>query len=87
MPVSVLRTSPKGTEFAVVEGNFFTDPLPDGHDVMIVANTLHVLSVDSNLALLDKMHRHAAAGTRLLLVDWWMDPTLNTADRRRIDLR
>jgi ubiquinone/menaquinone biosynthesis C-methylase UbiE len=65
----------EGDRVAVVEGNFFTDPLPDGHDVMIVANTLHVLSIDSNLALLDKMHRHAAAGTRLLLVDWWMDPT------------
>jgi len=70
-----LADKPEGSRVAVVEGNFFTDPLPDGHDVMIVANTLHVLSVDSNLALLDKMHRHAAAGTRLLLVDWWMDPT------------
>ena len=27
-----------------MEGQFLKDPLPDGHDVLIVANTAHVLS-------------------------------------------
>jgi hypothetical protein len=48
---------------------------PDDHDALIVANTIHVLSVAHNVALVRNMRVHAAAGARLLLVDWWTDPT------------
>ncbi len=65
---------PEGARIAVVEGDVFKDKLPDGHDVLIVANTVHVLSVAHNLELLKNMRAHAAAGARLLLVDLWMDP-------------
>jgi SAM-dependent methyltransferase len=70
-----LATEHAGSRVAVVEGDFFKDPLPDGHDLMIVANTLHVLSAANNVKLLSGMRGHAAAGARLLLVDWWMDAT------------
>jgi SAM-dependent methyltransferase len=70
-----LAGEPEGPRVAVVEGDFFTDPLPDGHDVLIVANTVHVLSVAHNLELIQNMRAHAASGARLLLVDLWMDPT------------
>jgi methylase of polypeptide subunit release factors len=63
----------EGGRVTVVEGDFFTDPLPEGHDALIVANTLHVLSVAHNLELLKKMRAHAASAARLLLVDFWMD--------------
>jgi hypothetical protein len=70
-----LAGEPEGARVAVVEGDFFRDPLPDGHDVLIVANTAHVLSVDHNLELLRNMRAHAAPQARLLLVDLWMDPS------------
>jgi len=70
-----LATEREGTRVAVVEGDFFKDPLPDGHDAIIVANTAHVLSVANNMGLLKNIRSHAAVGARLLLVDWWMDAT------------
>lgn len=66
---------PEGARVTVVEGDFFKDPLPDGHDVLIVANTVHVLSAAHNLELLRNMRSHVANGARLLLADLWMDPT------------
>ena len=41
----------------------------------IIQHAVHVLSVGHNVALLRNMRAHAAAGARLLLVDWWMDST------------
>jgi SAM-dependent methyltransferase len=70
-----LASEPEGARVAVVEGDFFADPLPGGHDVLIVANTVHVLSVAHNLDLLKAMRSGVEAGARLLLVDLWMDPT------------
>jgi SAM-dependent methyltransferase len=65
----------EGARITVIEGDVVKDPLPDDHDAMIVANTVHVLSAAHNLDLLKKVRTHAVAGTRLLLVDLWMDPT------------
>src|SRR5262249_43513579 len=47
-----LAREPDGARVGIVEGDFFKDQLPDGHDVVIVANTIHVLSVAHNLELL-----------------------------------
>lgn len=70
-----LDSEPEGSRIAIVEGDFFTNALPSGHDVLIVANTVHVLSVDHNLDLLKVMRVGVGTGARLLLVDLWMDPT------------
>jgi len=70
-----LAIEPEGRRVAVVEGDFFKDPLPGGHDAIIVANAIHVLSAANNVALLKSMRSGAATGARLLLVDWWMDST------------
>jgi SAM-dependent methyltransferase len=69
-----LAGEPEGARITVVEGDFFTTPLPGGHDVLIVANTVHVLSVAHNLDLLKAMRATVAVDARLLLVDLWMDP-------------
>lgn len=70
-----LASEPEGARVSVLEGDFFTDLLPDGHDVLVVANTVHVLSVAHNLDLLRAMRAGVEAGGRLLLVDMWMDAT------------
>lgn len=68
-----LAAEPEGARVTVVEGDFLRDPLPDGHDVLIVANTVHVLSATHNLELLRNMRVRAAPQARLLLADLWMD--------------
>jgi hypothetical protein len=70
-----LYGEPEGSRIAVVEGDFFKDSLPDGHDAMIVANTVHTLSAAHNLELLKRLRVGAAISSRLLLVDVWLDPT------------
>jgi SAM-dependent methyltransferase len=70
-----LSGEPEGARIAVVEGDFFKNPLPDGHDVVIVANTVHVMSAAHNVELLQRLREGAAASARLLLVDVWLDPT------------
>lgn len=59
----------------IVEGDFLKDDLPDGHDLVLAANVVHVLSDAHNLALLSNMRAHVSVGARLLLVDLWMSPS------------
>lgn len=70
-----LAREPERSRIEVVEGDLFKDALPDGHDALIVANTVHVLSAAHNMELMRKMRAHAQPGARLLLVDLWTDPT------------
>jgi SAM-dependent methyltransferase len=59
----------------IIAGDFFDDPLPDGHDVAIVANVAHCLSKEHNVDLLRRLRQHSEIGTRLLMVDLWTDST------------
>ena len=70
-----LAAEAEGERITILEGDFLKDPLPEGHDAVIVANTIHVLSAAHNLALLKNVRARVAAGARLLLVDLWMDAT------------
>ncbi len=70
-----LSAEPEGTRIDIVEGDVFKTPLPSDHDVLLVANTVHVLSVPHNLELMRKMRATVERGARLLLVDFWMNPT------------
>jgi ubiquinone/menaquinone biosynthesis C-methylase UbiE len=70
-----LANLPEGQRITVVEGDVFKDPLPGGHDAVIVANAVHVFSADHNIALMKSIRTSVAAGARLLLADLWTDPT------------
>jgi SAM-dependent methyltransferase len=59
----------------VVAGDFFHDPIPAGHDVVLLANVLHYHSPEHNLALLQRIRERVRDGARLLLVDFLTDPT------------
>jgi SAM-dependent methyltransferase len=63
-----------GTPIAVVEADVLTDPLPAGHDAVLIANVAHLLSPDDNRRLLERVRAVVADGARLLLVDFWTDP-------------
>jgi SAM-dependent methyltransferase len=59
----------------IVEGDFFRDRLPEDHDVILLANVLHNFLPERNRALLQRLSTSAPPGARLLLVDFWTDPT------------
>lgn len=70
-----LERLPEGKRVEVVAGDFFKDPIPAGHDAIIVANVVHVLSPEHNQALFRRARESATPETRLLIVDVLTDPT------------
>ncbi|HKZ77890.1 MAG TPA: methyltransferase [Pyrinomonadaceae bacterium] len=70
-----LSSSPLAERIKVVEADFFKDPVPGGHDAFILANILHCFSPERDLELLRGIRRQVDGGARLLLVDFWTDPT------------
>lgn len=65
----------EGKRVAVVAGDFFQDPVPTGHDAIIVANVVHTLAPERNRALFRRARAAATPETRLLIVDMLTDPT------------
>lgn len=59
----------------VVTGDALHDELPTGYDTFLVANVVHYWSPETNRALLRRVRSAAAPGARLLLADFWTDPT------------
>ncbi|GHO47805.1 methyltransferase [Ktedonospora formicarum] len=70
-----LRMAPGAEQITVVEGDFFHDPLPPDQDCVLIAHVAHMFSPERNRALLQRLRVSVAAGTRLLLVDFWTDST------------
>jgi len=65
----------QGRRIEIVEGDFLKDPLPRGHDVVLLAHVVHALVSESNLELLRRARQAVAPGARLLMVDFWMNAT------------
>jgi hypothetical protein len=59
---------------AIVERDLLKDDLPDGHDLIVADNIVH-LPTAHNRAMLRNMRAHVGVGVRLLLVDLWMNPS------------
>jgi SAM-dependent methyltransferase len=59
----------------VIAGDAMAQDLPSGHDAFLVANLVHYWSPADNCALLQRIRAAAAPGARLLLADFWTDPT------------
>jgi ubiquinone/menaquinone biosynthesis C-methylase UbiE len=68
-----LAREPEGDRIQIITGNFLTDPLPDGHDAVLIANTIHLLSAAHNIELLRRTRERVSEGSHLLLVDLWTD--------------
>lgn len=64
-----------GDRVDVVEGDFFIDPLPANHDVIIVANVLHLFLPEQNRLLLQNIRASVSTSTRVLIVDFLTDST------------
>lgn len=72
-----LKDSPHSARIEVVEGDFLRDPIPAGHDVVIMANVVHTLSPELNRTLLRRTRDCVGAGARVLMVDLWLNAERN----------
>lgn len=59
----------------VIDGDAMRHELPRGHDAFLLANLVHYWSPKENRELLERVRRAAEPGARLLLADFWTDPT------------
>ena len=69
-----LDFTPYSHRVEVVAGDFFSDPIPAGNDVVILANVAHLFSPERNRKLLRRIRQAVCSGARLLLVDLWTNP-------------
>lgn len=64
-----------GSRIGVTVGDAMSGTIPSGHDVFLLANLIHYWSPAENIALLRRIRDVAEPGARLLLADFWTDPT------------
>jgi len=53
----------------LVEGDFYTDELPGGHDLVLLSAVIHQNNPDQNLALYEKAYRALTHGGRVVIRD------------------
>jgi SAM-dependent methyltransferase len=70
-----LRATPYADRIDVRVGDVQTDDLPGGYDAFLVANLVHYFTPETNQAILHRIRAGAGPGARLLLADFWTDPT------------
>jgi len=70
-----LRTAGFASRISVVAGDLLTDDLPGGHNAFLLANVVHYFTPETNQSILRKIRAVAEPGARLLLADFWTDPT------------
>src|SRR6266704_3262789 len=56
-------------------GDAMQAPLPEGYDTCLLANLVHYFSAEENQHLLSRVRGAVGTGARLLLADFWTDPT------------
>jgi hypothetical protein len=59
----------------LVGADVFAEALPTGHDVLLLANVVHLFGPERNAELLRRARHAATDDATLLLVDFWTDAT------------
>jgi hypothetical protein len=70
-----LAASPVADRVSIAAGNAMEDELPAGHDAVLLANLIHYFLPQQNTELARRLRTAVEPGARLLVVDWWTDPT------------
>jgi len=70
-----LKAYKSGSRVRFYEGDLLRDQLPTGYDAFLLANVVHIFAPEHNRNLLERVHDSAPSRARLLLVDFWTDPT------------
>ena len=70
-----LRTTAYSDRIGVRVGDVLTDDLPRGFDAFLLANVVHYFTPETNRSILHRVRAAAEPGGRLLIADFWTDPT------------
>ncbi|PYQ39391.1 MAG: polyketide synthase [Acidobacteria bacterium] len=70
-----VAASPAASRIKIAEGDVFKDPIPEGKDALILGNVVHLFGPERNLEILRRLRARVREGARLLIVDFWTDPT------------
>jgi SAM-dependent methyltransferase len=70
-----LRASGFSSRIDVLAGDLLTRDLPSGYNTFLLANLVHYFAPEINQEVLRKVRAAATPGARLLLADFWTDPT------------
>lgn len=69
-----VQAGPAGDRIRLVAADMFTDPIPTGWDVALLASIIHLFPPEPNQVLLRRLREAAPDGARLLVVDWYTGP-------------
>lgn len=64
-----------GPSIEILDGDALAGPLPEGHDLVIMANLVHYFGPEKNKTLLRNVRKSIAPRGRVALVDFWTDAT------------
>jgi cyclopropane fatty-acyl-phospholipid synthase-like methyltransferase len=70
-----LRATAYSDRIDVHVGDILADDLPRGFDAFLLANLVHYFTPETNRSILQRVRAAAEPGARLLLADFWTDPT------------
>jgi O-methyltransferase len=70
-----VAASPAASRIKIAEGDVFKDPIPESNDALILGNIVHLFGPERNLEILRRLRARVREGARLLIVDFWTDPT------------
>jgi cyclopropane fatty-acyl-phospholipid synthase-like methyltransferase len=70
-----IASSAVASRIAIHDGDFLKGRIPLGHDATIVANIVHGHSPEQNKVLFQAIRNAVEHESRLLIVDFWTDPT------------
>jgi SAM-dependent methyltransferase len=70
-----LHTSGTSARIDVLSGQLLTGELPRGYNAFLMANVVHYFTAETNEAILRKIRAVTKPAARLLLADFWTDPT------------
>jgi SAM-dependent methyltransferase len=59
----------------VHDGDVLADDLPPGFDAFLLANLVHYFTPETNRSILQRIRAAAEPGARMLIADFWTDPT------------
>jgi cyclopropane fatty-acyl-phospholipid synthase-like methyltransferase len=70
-----LRATAYADRVDVRAGDVLSDDLPSGYDAFLLADLVHYFTPETNQSILQRIRAAAQPGARLLLADFWTDPT------------
>lgn len=70
-----LEGHPLADRIVLEECDVLFDPIPEGHDVVMMAGFIHLFDPDKLATILARVRSAMALGAKLLVIDQWMDAT------------